>query len=319
MEKFRTAFYPEIQPFRIHRLEVDEYNLYLEESGNPEGLPVLFLHGGPGAGSSPYHRRFFNPAGYRIVVFDQRGCGKSVPHAALSHNTTQHLVADIERIREHLRIERWVVFGGSWGSTLALAYAEAYPQTVLGLILRGIFLCRDRDLHWFYQEGASALYPDAWQDFIRPISPGRRHEMIRAYHELLTGDDELARMQAAKAWANWEGVTAALVANPEIINYFSDPYVALSLARIECHYFINHCFMRPNQLLEDAGRLAGIPGIIVHGRYDVICPLEQAWELHRVWPDSSLRIIDRAGHAATEPGIAAALVEATDAMLERFR
>lgn len=319
MEKIFSAFYPEIQPYRIHRLEVDEYNLYLEESGNPEGLPVLFLHGGPGAGSSPYHRRFFDPAGYRIVIFDQRGCGKSVPHAGLGRNTTQHLVADIERIREYLRIDRWVVFGGSWGSTLALAYAEACPQTVLGLILRGIFLCRDRDLHWFYQEGASALYPDAWEDFIQPIPPARRNEMIAAYYELLTGDDELARMQAAKAWARWEGVTAALVANTEIINYFSDPYVALSLARIECHYFINHCFMRPNQLLEEAAPLADIPGVIVHGRYDVICPLEQAWELHKVWPGSSLRVIDRAGHAATEPGIAAALVEATDAMLKRFR
>jgi proline iminopeptidase len=318
MENFPTA-YPEIEPYRIHRLEVDEYHLYLEESGNPEGLPVLFLHGGPGAGSSPYHRRFFNPAGYRIVIFDQRGCGRSRPHAALNHNTTQHLVADIERIREYLGIDRWVVFGGSWGSTLALAYAEANPERVLGLILRGIFLCRERDLHWFYQEGASALYPDAWQDFIRPVRPARRHEMIAAYHELLTGEDELIRMQAAKAWANWEGVTAALVPNRTIISHFGDPYVALALARIECHYFINHCFMRPNQLLEDAGRLAGIPGVIVHGRYDVICPLEQAWDLHQAWPDSRLRIIDRAGHAATEPGIMAALVEAADAMLERFK
>jgi proline iminopeptidase len=318
MENYPTA-YAEIEPYRIHRLEVDEYHLYLEESGNPEGLPVLFLHGGPGAGSSPYHRRFFNPAGYRIVIFDQRGCGKSMPHAVLNHNTTQHLIADIERIREYLGIDRWVVFGGSWGSTLALVYAQAYPEKVLGLILRGIFLCRERDLHWFYQEGASALYPDAWQDFIRPIRPARRHEMIAAYHELLTGEDELIRMQAAKAWANWEGVTAALVPNRAIISHFGDPYVALALARIECHYFINHCFMRSNQLLEDAGRIAGIPGIIVHGRYDVICPLEQAWDLHQAWSDSRLRIIDRAGHAATEPGIMAALVEAADAMLERFK
>ncbi|HEX5056486.1 MAG TPA: prolyl aminopeptidase [Gammaproteobacteria bacterium] len=319
MQRVQPAFYPEIQPYRIHRLEVDEYNLYLEESGNPDGLPVLFLHGGPGAGSSPYNRRFFNPAGYRIVIFDQRGCGKSTPHAALINNTTSHLVADIERIREYLRIDRWIIFGGSWGSTLALAYAEAYSQRVLGLILRGIFLCRDRDLNWFYQEGASALYPDAWQDFIKPVPPERRHEMMVAYHELLTGDDELIRMQAAKAWANWEGLTAALVANREIINHFSDPYVALSLARIECHYFINHCFMRPNQLIENAARLKGIPGTIVHGRYDVICPLEQAWELHNAWPDSRLLIIDQAGHAATEPGIAAALLDATDVMLERFK
>lgn len=319
MQRVQPNFYPEIQPYRIHRLEVDEYNLYLEESGNPEGLPILFLHGGPGAGCSPYHRRFFNPAGFRIVIFDQRGCGKSTPHAALINNTTDHLVADIERIREHLQIDRWVVFGGSWGSTLALAYAEAYPHRVLGLILRGIFLCRDRDLHWFYQEGASALYPDAWQDFIKPISPERRHEMIAAYHELLTGDDELVRMQAAKAWSNWEGITAALIANTVIINHFSDPYVALSLARIECHYFMNHCFMSPNQLIRNIGRLKGIPGIIVHGRYDVICPVEQAWELHNAWPDSRLLIIDRAGHAATEPGIAAALLDATDLMLERFK
>jgi proline iminopeptidase len=190
---------------------------------------------------------------------------------------------------------------------------------VLGLVLRGIFLCRKRDLQWFYQDGASALYPDAWQDFIKPIAPERRHDMIGAYHELLTGHDEVIRMHAAKAWSNWEGVTAALVADKDIIGYFSDPYVALALARIECHYFFNHCFMRENQLLEDAGRLAGIPGVIVHGRYDVICPLEQAWELHRVWPDSRLRVIDRAGHAATEPGIAAALLAATDGMLEQFR
>lgn len=319
MEKKQSIFYPEIQPYRIHRLEIDEYNFYLEESGTPEGLPVLFLHGGPGAGSSPYHRRFFNPDGYRIVIFDQRGCGKTTPHAALTHNTTAHLIADIERIREYLNIKRWVVFGGSWGSTLALAYAEAYPQHVLGLILRGIFLCRERDLHWFYQDGASALYPDAWQDFIRPIPQERRHEMIPAYYELLTGEDELGRMHAAKAWANWEGVTAALIPNREIINHFSDPFVALALSRIECHYFINHCFMRPNQLLQAAGQLKGIPGVIVHGRYDVICPLEQAWELHGAWPGSRLRIIDQAGHAATEPGIAAALVEETDTMLERFK
>jgi proline iminopeptidase len=317
--KNQTAFYPEIQPYRIHRLEVNEHNLYLEESGTPGGLPVLFLHGGPGAGSSPYHRRFFNPVGYRIVIFDQRGCGKSTPHAALTNNTSTHLVADIERIREYLEIDRWVVFGGSWGSTLALAYAEAYPQRVMGLILRGIFLCRAHDLYWFYQQGASALYPDAWEDFIRPIAPDRRDDMIAAYHELLTGDDEVARMHAAKAWANWEGVTATLIANREIISHFSDPFVALALSRIECHYFINNCFMRENQLLEDAGRLSGIPGIIVHGRYDVICPLEQAWELHRVWPDSRLQIINQAGHAATEPGIATALLEATDTMLEKLK
>lgn len=318
MERIQSTLYPEIQPYRTHRLEVDTYNLYLEESGSSAGLPVLFLHGGPGAASSPYHRRFFNPAGYRIVIFDQRGCGKSTPHAALDSNTTSHLVADIERIREYLQIDRWVIFGGSWGSTLALAYAQTYPQRVLGLILRGIFLCRERDLRWFYQDGASALYPDAWKDFLQPISPSRRHDMIGAYHELLTGHDEVNRMHAAKAWANWEGVTAALVANKEIISYFSNPYVALALARIECHYFVNHCFMRENQLLEDVHRLSGIPGTIIHGRYDVICPLEQAWELHRAWPDSQLRIIDQAGHAATEPGIAAALVEATQAMLEKY-
>jgi proline iminopeptidase len=318
MEENQSVFYPSIEPYRTHRLGVDEYSLYLEESGTPDGVPILFLHGGPGAGSSPYHRRFFNPAGYRIVIFDQRGCGKSAPHAGLNLNTTQHLLGDIEQIREYLRIDRWVVFGGSWGSTLALAYAQAHPQRVLGLILRGIFLCRDRDLLWFYQDGASALYPDAWRDFIQPIPPARRDNMMAAYYELLTGDDEVTRMHAAKAWANWEGITAALVANKEIISYFSDPSVALALARIECHYFVNHCFMRKNQLLEDAGRLSGIPGIIVHGRYDVICPLEQAWELHQVWPGSRLQIVDRAGHAATEPGIAAALREATDTMLEKF-
>ncbi|HEY3488089.1 MAG TPA: prolyl aminopeptidase [Gammaproteobacteria bacterium] len=318
MGKVESIFYPAIEPYRVHRLVADEYNLYLEESGNADGLPVLFLHGGPGAGSNPWQRRFFNPAGYRIVVFDQRGCGKSTPHAELNNNTTAHLIADIERIREHLQIDRWLVFGGSWGSTLALAYAEAHPEKVLGLILRGIFLCRPQDLHWFYQSGASALYPDAWQEFLQPLPLDRRHDTIEAYYELLTGKDQTARMAAAKAWATWEGRTATLLTDPNVVNHFADPVVALALSRIECHYFINQCFMRENQLLADAGRLADIPGVIVHGRYDVICPLEQAWELHQTWPNSSLQIIEQAGHAATEPGISRALVDAADRMLEKF-
>jgi proline iminopeptidase len=319
MKKIDSFLYPQIEPYRTYRLSVTQpHTLYIEESGQPDGIPVLFLHGGPGAGASPYHRRFFNPARYRIVVFDQRGCGRSTPHASLEHNTTADLIDDIERIRRHLQIESWLVFGGSWGSTLALAYAEAHPQRVLGLILRGIFLCRRQDILWFYQAGADALYPDAWQDFLRPIALDKRHDMVSAYYELLCSPDAAMRATAAEAWATWEGRTATLLADADTVAHFSSPAVALALARIECHYFINHCFMAENQLLQEIHRLEGIPGIIVHGRYDVICPLQQAWDLHAAWPAARLQIIEQAGHAATEPGICRALVAAADEMLERL-
>jgi proline iminopeptidase len=305
--------YPDILPYAVHRLAVDDrHALYVEECGTAKGIPALFLHGGPGAGCEPYHRRFFDPTRYRVVLFDQRGAGRSIPHADLSDNTTWHLVADIERIRELLGIERWLVFGGSWGSTLALAYAQTHPERVSALVLRGIFLCRDDEIRWFYQEGASRIFPDYWADFVAPVAPGDRHDMLGAYHRLLTGTDDIARMAAAKAWSTWEGRTATLLPNPSVVNHFGDPHVALSLARIECHYFVHQAFLRPGQLLEDAARLAGIPTVIVHGRYDVICPLENAWALHRALPGSELVIVPDAGHAASEPGIRSALVEATD-------
>ena len=305
--------HPDILPYAVHRLAVDDrHALYVEESGTARGIPALFLHGGPGAGCEPYHRRFFDPTRYRVVLFDQRGAGRSIPHADLSDNTTWHLVADIERIRELLGIERWLVFGGSWGSTLALAYAQTHPERVSALVLRGIFLCRDDEIRWFYQEGASRIFPDYWADFVAPVAPADRDDMLGAYHRLLTGADDIARMAAAKAWSTWEGRTATLLPNPSVVNHFGDPHVALSLARIECHYFVHQAFLRPGQLLEDAARLAGIPTVIVHGRYDVICPLENAWALHRALPGSELVIVPDAGHAASEPGIRSALVEATD-------
>lgn len=313
------GFYPEIQPYVRHTLAVDEpHQLYVEESGNPQGIPVVFLHGGPGAGCEPFQRRFFDPQRYRIVLFDQRGCGKSTPHAELAGNTTQTLVADIERIRVHLGIERWLVFGGSWGSTLALVYAETHPERVFGLVLRGIFLCRPRDIHWFYQDGASFVFPDYWQDFLAPIPAAERDNMVASYYARLTGADEITRMAAAKAWSLWEGRTATLLPRQSVIDHFAHPFTALSLARIECHYFMHDSFLRPDQLLNDTPRLTGIPGVIVHGRYDVVCPVEQAFALHRAWPEAQLDVVADAGHSATEPGIAAALVRATDAFAKRL-
>ena len=305
--------YPPIVPYTSQRLVVDSrHTLYVEESGIPDGFPVLFLHGGPGAGCEPYHRRFFNPDRYRIILFDQRGGGRSTPHADLTDNTTWDLVADIERLRERLAIERWLIFGGSWGSTLALAYAETHTQRVAGLVLRGIFLCRDEEIAWFYQQGASHVFPDYWQDFLAPIAQQERSDLLHAYHRLLTGENEIKRMAAAKAWSVWEGRTASLLPNPAVVDFFSGPHNALSIARIECHYFVNKAFLHPNQLLEDAIKLAGIPGVIVQGRYDLICPMASAWELHQAWPESELQVIADAGHSAAEPGIRRALVAATD-------
>jgi len=314
-----AELFPDIRPYATHQLAVGGgHELYLEECGNPEGLPVVFLHGGPGGGCAPWHRRFFDPERYRIVLFDQRGCGRSTPHASLEVNTTWDLVADMERIRDVLGIERWVVFGGSWGSTLGLAYAQACPAQVLALVLRGIFLCRPQEIRWFYQQGASRVFPDYWADFESVIPQHERHDMLSAYHRLLTGDNEIKRMAAAKAWSVWEGRTATLLPNPEVVEHFGDPRVALSMARIESHYFMHDAFLGPNQLLDDAGRLEGIPGIIVHGRYDLICPLENAWQLHRAWPGSELNIVPGAGHSAGEPGIAAALVAATNRLAQQL-
>ena len=313
------SLYPAIKPYVTHSIKVAlPHVLHVEECGNPVGIPVLFVHGGPGSGCESYHRQFFNPEKYRIILFDQRGCGRSSPHACLEGNTTQALVSDMEVIREKLGIDKWILFGGSWGSTLSLVYAETHPERVHELILRGIFLCRQREIDWFYQEGASRIFPDLWQDFLEPIAKKKRGNLVKAYYELLTGDNELKRMSAAKAWSIWEGRTATLKGRKSVVNHFADPYTALSLARIECHYFINKSFLSENQILNDVEKLKGIPGIIVQGRYDVICPMESAWELHQAWPDSKLDIIGDAGHSASEPGIVNALIRATDEAAERL-
>ncbi|WP_297393651.1 prolyl aminopeptidase [Acidiferrobacter sp.] len=309
-----ATLYPPIEPYAQHRIAVAApHALYVEECGNPRGLPVVFLHGGPGAGCEPYHRRFFDPARYRVILFDQRGAGRSLPHAALAANTTSDLVADIEHIRAHLGIERWLVFGGSWGSTLALVYGEAHPERVLGLILRGIFLCRPSEIRWFYQEGASWVYPDYWADFIAPIPEPERGDMVSAYYRRLTGLDEDECHRCARAWSLWEGRTANLSPKKDVVDFFGLSHTALALARIECHYFMHDSFLRENQILADAHRLADIPGTIVQGRYDLICPMRSAWELHGAWPRSVLTVVPEAAHSATEPGITSALVEATDA------
>ena len=309
--------FPAIQPGDTWLFSVsEEHRLYVEECGNPEGVPVVFLHGGPGGNCEPGHRRFFDPERYRIILFDQRGCGKSKPHASLEANTTAHLIEDMEKIREFLGIDRWVVFGGSWGSTLALVYAQTHPRRVLGMILRGVFLAREQDIKWFYQGGAARIFPEAWAHFLEPIPEDERDDLISAYYQRLTSDNELVRMGAAKAWSIWEGSAATLKPDKQVVDHFSDPHTALSIARIECHYFSNGGFLGPDQILGNMEKIVHIPGFIVHGRYDMICPIEQAFALHECWPQSRLRIIDSAGHAATEPDISKALVDSTNRMLE---
>lgn len=307
--------YPDIKPYKTQHLNVDApHVLYVEESGNPKGIPVLFVHGGPGAGCEPYHRRFFDPDVYRIILFDQRGAGRSTPHAELEKNTTQDLVADMELIREALDINRWVLFGGSWGSTLSLVYAETHVDRVMALIVRGIFLCRKKEIQWFYQHGADRIFPDYWQDFLQPIPENERDNMLKAYYQRLTGANEIAQMKAAKAWSIWEGRTATLKPNKNVVDHFGSAHTALSLARIECHYFMHNSFLEENQILNNASKLQNIPGVIVQGRYDLICPMESAWELHQAWPKAELKIIADAGHSATEPGTIDALMNAADTM-----
>ncbi len=309
----QSILYPSIEPFAQHSLQVDNtHYLHIEECGNPNGIPVVFIHGGPGGGYSPAHRQFFDPSAYRIVLFDQRGCGQSKPHACLTNNTTAHLIEDLDKIRRHLKIDKWLLFGGSWGSTLALLYAQAYPERVFGLILRGIFLCREQDVNWFYQSGANRFYPDYWNDFSAPILPENRFNMIEAYHELLTSDNEIARMRAAEAWSVWEGRTSNLEADPNTVDHFSKPYHALAMARIECHYFYHQAFIEENQILNNSQAIRHIPAIIVHGRYDMVCPINQAFDLHSRLPLSKLIICSHAGHSAMELENAAALVESTD-------
>jgi proline iminopeptidase len=310
----RRALYPEIEPYRTGRLRVSElHELYFEESGNPNGTPAVFLHGGPGGGSEPKMRRFFDPAKYRIVIFDQRGCGKSTPHAELRENTTWDLVADVERLRVELGIDKWLVFGGSWGSTLALSYAETHPDRVRALVLRGIFLCRKQEIDWFYQRGASAIFPDAWEEYLKPIPEAERGDLVRAYHQRLTSSDPNVRQEAARAWSVWEGTTSRLFVDPELIKRTSGDDFSLAFARIECHYFTHGAFLkRDTQLLDDVAKIRHIPAVIVQGRYDVVCPMESAWALHRAWPEATLEIVADAGHSASEPGTLDALVRATD-------
>jgi proline iminopeptidase len=306
--------YPPIEPFDTGYLAVgDGHEMYYEQSGNPRGKPALFVHGGPGGGGDVNSRRFFDPERYRIVVFDQRGSGRSTPHASLEANTTWHLVADMERLREHLAIERWLVFGGSWGSTLALAYAETHTRAVSELVLRGIFLLREVELRWFYQFGASLLFPEQWQRYLAPIPPAERHDLLGAFHRRLLSADPTVRLEAARAWSIWEGATSSLLPNPKREDQFGSPEFALALARIEAHYFVNRGFFsHENQLLDGVERIRAIPGVIVHGRYDVVCPIDTAFELHRRWPEADFRIVQDAGHSAYEAGITAELIAATD-------
>jgi proline iminopeptidase len=308
-----SSLFAPITPYQQDYLAVgDGHRLYYEQSGNPLGQPIVFLHGGPGGGCSPRHRQFFDPQHYRIVLFDQRGAGQSTPHAELQHNTTAHLIADLEQLRQHLNIDQWIVFGGSWGSTLALAYAQSYPQVVKGLILRGIFLCRAQDIAWFYQNGASEFYPDAWLNFIEPIAQNERNDLVAAYYRRLTGSDELARMRAAEAWSTWEGRTSTLLPDRQLVHDFAQPHHALAMARIECHYFIHKAFLQPNQLIEQAAVLAHHPIHIIHGRYDMVCPINQAFALKQALPHAQLHVCESAGHSAFEAEICQALIQATE-------
>jgi proline iminopeptidase len=313
MTQLKPLYNP-IEPYDSGRLKVsDIHEIYYEQVGNPKGKPVVFLHGGPGGGIVPEYRQFHDPDAYRVVLFDQRGAGKSTPHASLEENTTWDLVADIEKLREHLGIEKWQVFGGSWGSTLALAYAETHPSRATELVLRGIFLCRPNEIQWFYQKGTSWIFPDVWEEYEKVIPEDERDDMISAYHRRLTGDNEEEKIKAARAWSIWEGSTSKLFFDPASIEKFSDAEFALAFARIECHYFINNCFFpTDNYLVENVGTIRHIPCVIVQGRYDVVCPIRSAWDLHRAWPEAQLHITPDAGHSVLEPGNISALVQATD-------
>ena len=309
-------FYPPIKPYNSGFLRVSPvHELYYEESGNPKGKPVVFLHGGPGGGTDAKMRQFFNPKRYRIVLFDQRGSGKSKPSANLVDNTTWHLVSDIETIREHLNIDKWQVFGGSWGSTLALAYAQKHPERCTELVLRGIFLLRRSELEWFYQDplGAGSLFPDLWEDYLAPLSEEERTDCIGSYYKRLTSDNRDTLLEAARAWSIWESALSYIKMNTNYVKRANDAEFAAAFARIECHYFINGGFLdRPNQLLEDVHKIRRIPAVIVQGRFDVVCPARSAWALKKAWPEAELRMVPDAGHSAFEPGTARELIKATD-------
>jgi len=306
--------YPGIEPYHQGKLKVsDLHTIHYEESGNPEGKPVIFLHGGPGGGITSMYRQYFDPQLWRIIIFDQRGCGQSTPYGELQENTTWDLVRDIEQLREHLNVAQWVVFGGSWGSTLALTYSQTHPDSCKGLILRGIFMLRPSEIRWFYQEGANHIYPDAWQEYLKPIPPEEQDDLIRAYYQRLTSKDRQVRLEAARAWSVWEASTSKLIPSAASKQRFGQAEFAEAFARIECHYFVNQGFFeRENQLLENIDRIRHLPGVIVQGRYDVVCPMISAWELHQTWQEAEFIVIDNAGHSISEPGIKDALINASD-------
>jgi proline iminopeptidase len=306
--------YPPREPYKEGKLQVTKlHTVYFEESGNPQGKPIVVLHGGPGGGCPSYYRQYFNPEKWRLIMFDQRGCGKSTPHAELRENTTWDLVSDIEKIREHLGIDKWVVFGGSWGSTLSLAYSQTHPQRCNGLILRGIFMLRQKELHWFYQEGASNIFPDAWEEYLKPIPIEERDNLLNAYYKRLTSEDKRVRLEAARAWSIWEASTSKLLLDKSLMQTFGESAFADAFARIECHYFVNKGFFeREDQLLLNVDKIRHIPAVIVQGRYDVVCPMVSAWELHKVWSEAEFIVVPDAGHSMTEPGIQSALIDATD-------
>lgn len=306
--------YPIREPYKEGKLQVSGlHTIHFEESGNPQGKPVVLLHGGPGGACPPFYRQYFHPEKWRLIMFDQRGCGKSQPHAELRENTTWDLVNDIEKLRGHLGIEKWVVFGGSWGSTLSLAYSQTHPERCLGLILRGIFLLRQKELRWFYQEGASYIFPDAWEEYLKPIPVDERDDLLTAYYKRLTSPDLQVRLEAARAWSIWEGSTSRLFPDPQLMQTFGADNFADAFARIECHYFINKGFFETEeQLLLNVHRIRNIPAVIVQGRYDVVCPMVSAWELHQAWPEAEFIVVPDAGHSMSEAGIRSALIEATD-------
>ncbi len=306
--------YPARQAYKQGKLKVsDLHTIYFEESGNPHGKPIVLLHGGPGGGCPPIYRQYFNPEKWRLIMFDQRGCGQSTPHAELQENTTWDLVNDIEKLREFLGIEKWVVFGGSWGSTLSLAYSQTHPESCTGLILRGIFMLRQKEIRWFYQEGASNIFPDTWEQYLKPIPPEERHDMLSAYYKRLTSPDLQIRLEAARAWSIWEASTSRLFLDNQLMQTFGTNQFAEAFARIECHYFMNKGFLETeDQLLLNVDRIRHIPGVIVQGRYDVVCPMISAWELKKVWQEAELIVVPDAGHSMSESGIRSALIEATD-------
>lgn len=307
------AMYPPIEPYEVGSLDVgDGHTIHYERVGTRGAKPAVFLHGGPGGGINPDYRRLFDPSRYDLLLFDQRGCGRSTPYASLEANTTWHLVADMEQLRQHMGVETWLVLGGSWGSTLAMAYAQTHPERVSELILRGVYTLTRAELDWYYRFGVSEIFPEKWERFIAPVAVSDRGDMVSAYRKLLTSDDAGVQVEAAKAWTLWEGETITLLPNPDFSTAYADGHFALAFARLENHYFVHDCWMEDGQLLRDAGRMKGIPGAIIHGRYDMPCPVKNAYLLHKAWPDASLHIVEGAGHATTEPGILDQLIRATD-------